>query len=56
VGRRDPQRRKALLQRLGMAAATAMIFSPLFGWEVSAAWISAISPSSCWTWSSSPRS
>jgi hypothetical protein len=33
------QRRKALLQRLGMGAATAMIFSPLFGWEVSAAWI-----------------
>lgn len=33
------QRRKALLQRLGMGAATAMIFSPLFGWEVSAIWI-----------------
>ena len=33
------QRRRALLQRLGMGAATAMIFSPLFGWEVSAAWI-----------------
>ena len=33
------QRRKALLQRLGMGAATAMIFSPLFGWALSALWV-----------------
>ncbi|HEX8661312.1 MAG TPA: hypothetical protein VF686_05560, partial [Brevundimonas sp.] len=33
------QRRKALLQRLGMAAATAMIFSPLLGWPLSVAWV-----------------
>ena len=33
------QRRKATLQRLGVGAATAMIFSPLFGWKVSVVWI-----------------
>lgn len=33
------QRRKALLQRLGMAAASALIFSPLIGWDVSVAWV-----------------
>jgi len=32
------QRRKALLQRLGMAAACALVFSPLLGWPLSAAW------------------
>jgi signal transduction histidine kinase/ActR/RegA family two-component response regulator len=35
------RRRKALLQRLGMAAATAMVFSPLFGWTFSAWWMTA---------------
>lgn len=34
-------RHKALLQRLGMGAATAMIFSPIFGWKLSAAWVAA---------------
>lgn len=33
------QRRKALLQRLGMAAASALIFSPLLGWSLSVAWV-----------------
>lgn len=33
------QRRKALLQRLGMAAACALVFSPLLGWSLSAAWV-----------------
>ncbi len=33
------QRRKALLQRLGMAAASALIFSPLLGWSLSFAWV-----------------
>ncbi len=33
------QRRKALLQRLGMAAAGALIFSPLLGWSMSFAWV-----------------
>ena len=33
------QRRKALLQRLGMAAAAALIFSPLLGWPLSVAWV-----------------
>jgi len=33
------RRRKALLQRLGMGAATAMVFSPLFGWTFSALWV-----------------
>jgi len=33
------QRRKALLQRLGMAAACALVFSPLLGWSMSAAWV-----------------
>ncbi|MBL0967569.1 MAG: response regulator [Brevundimonas sp.] len=33
------QRRKALLQRLGMAAASALVFSPLIGWDFSAAWV-----------------
>lgn len=33
------QRRKALLQRLGMAAASALIFSPLIGWDVSVGWV-----------------
>ncbi|MGV3578070.1 ATP-binding protein [Brevundimonas sp.] len=35
------RRRKALLQRLGMGAATAMVFSPVFGWSFSAAWVAA---------------
>lgn len=35
------QRRRALLQRLGMGAATAMVFSPLFGWTFSALWVTA---------------
>ncbi len=33
------KRRKALLQRLAMGAATAMIFSPLFGWTFSVLWV-----------------
>lgn len=33
------QRRKALLQRLGLGAASALIFSPLIGWDVSLAWV-----------------
>jgi signal transduction histidine kinase/CheY-like chemotaxis protein len=33
------QRRKALLQRLGMAAASALVFSPLIGWDVSVCWV-----------------
>ena len=33
------QRRKALLQRLGMAAASALVFSPLLGWPLSATWM-----------------
>lgn len=33
------RRRKALLQRLAMGAATAMVFSPLFGWTFSAGWM-----------------
>lgn len=33
------QRRKALLQRLGMASASALIFSPLLGWSLSFAWV-----------------
>ncbi len=32
-------RHRALMQRIGMGAATAMIFSPLFGWEVSTLWV-----------------
>lgn len=35
------RRRRALLQRLGMGAATAMVFSPLFGWTFSALWVTA---------------
>lgn len=35
------RRRKALLQRLAMGAATAMVFSPLFGWTFSACWVTA---------------
>ncbi|GAA0617274.1 hypothetical protein GCM10009422_10580 [Brevundimonas kwangchunensis] len=33
------ERRKALLLRLGMAAASALVFSPLIGWDVSAVWV-----------------
>ena len=33
------QRRKALLQRFGMGAASALVFSPLIGWDVSAGWV-----------------
>jgi signal transduction histidine kinase/AmiR/NasT family two-component response regulator len=33
------QRRKALLQRLGMAAASALVFSPLIGWNLSVGWV-----------------
>ncbi|WP_269515656.1 ATP-binding protein [Brevundimonas subvibrioides] len=32
-------RRRAILQRLGMGAATAMIFSPMFGWKFSTLWV-----------------
>ena len=32
-------RRRALMQRLGMGAAIAMIFSPLLGWQVSTLWV-----------------
>jgi signal transduction histidine kinase/ActR/RegA family two-component response regulator len=34
------RRRKALLQRLAMGVATAMVFSPLFGWTFSSLWVS----------------
>lgn len=33
------QRRKALLQRLGMAAASGLVFSPMLGWPLSVAWV-----------------
>ncbi|NBB52324.1 response regulator [Rhizobium sp. CRIBSB] len=33
------QRRKALLQRLGMGAASAMVFSPIIGWTFGAVWV-----------------
>lgn len=33
------QRRKALLQRLGMGAASALVFSPILGWDFSAVWV-----------------
>jgi signal transduction histidine kinase/ActR/RegA family two-component response regulator len=33
------QRRKSLLQRLGLAAALALIFSPVLGWALSLGWI-----------------
>jgi hypothetical protein len=33
------RRRRALLQRLGMGAASAMVFSPLFGWKISVLWV-----------------
>jgi signal transduction histidine kinase/AmiR/NasT family two-component response regulator len=33
------QRRKALLQRLGMSAASALVFSPILGWPLSVAWV-----------------
>ncbi|HEY0103837.1 MAG TPA: ATP-binding protein [Brevundimonas sp.] len=33
------QRRKALLQRLGMAAASGLVFSPLLGWAFSVGWV-----------------
>lgn len=35
------RRRRALLQRLAMGAATAMVFSPLFGWTFSTLWVTA---------------
>ncbi|MES2833073.1 MAG: ATP-binding protein [Pseudomonadota bacterium] len=34
------QRRKALLQRLGMGAASAMVFSPILGWSFGILWMS----------------
>lgn len=33
------QRRKALLQRLGLGAASALIFSPLIGWDLALGWV-----------------
>jgi signal transduction histidine kinase/ActR/RegA family two-component response regulator len=33
------QRRKALMQRLVMGAATALVFSPMLGWRFSATWM-----------------
>jgi signal transduction histidine kinase/ActR/RegA family two-component response regulator len=35
------QRRKALIQRLGMGAASALVFSPLLGWTFSVLWVAA---------------
>jgi two-component system, sensor histidine kinase len=33
------QRRKALLQRLGMGSASALVFSPILGWSLSFTWV-----------------
>lgn len=33
------QRRTTLLQRMGMAAACALVFSPVIGWSLSVAWV-----------------
>ncbi|HUH23714.1 MAG TPA: hybrid sensor histidine kinase/response regulator, partial [Brevundimonas sp.] len=33
------QRRKAMLQRLVMGAATALVFSPMLGWRFTATWM-----------------
>lgn len=33
------QRRRALMQRLFMGAATALVFSPVFGWQLSVGWV-----------------
>jgi len=33
------QRRRALVQRMAMAAATALIFTPVLGWSVSTTWL-----------------
>lgn len=33
------QRRRTLLQRMGMASACALVFSPLIGWSLSAGWV-----------------
>ncbi|MFY8163407.1 MAG: hypothetical protein ACOVKC_04135, partial [Brevundimonas sp.] len=33
------QRRKSLLQRLGLAVALALIFSPVLGWPMSLGWV-----------------
>lgn len=33
------QRRRAMLQRFGLGAATALIFSPMFGWTFVATWV-----------------
>ncbi|MGV8928615.1 MAG: ATP-binding protein [Brevundimonas sp.] len=33
------QRRKALLQRLGMGSASALVFSPILGWSLSLTWV-----------------
>lgn len=33
------QRRKALMQRLGMGAGVALVFSPVFGWSTGLAWV-----------------
>ena len=33
------QRRKALLQRLGLGSASALVFSPLIGWPLSFGWV-----------------
>lgn len=33
------QRRRALLQRLGLGSASALVFGPILGWEVSSLWV-----------------
>ena len=33
------QRRKALLQRMGMGAASALVFSPVISWDLSVSWV-----------------
>ena len=35
------RRRSAMLQRFGLGAAIGLIFSPLFGWVFSSAWVAA---------------
>jgi len=33
------QRRKALIQRIGMGAASALVFSPVIGWDIGMTWV-----------------
>lgn len=50
------QRRKAMMQRIVMGAATALVFSPMLGWRFSGMWLVIYTLIQFWKPRSSPPS